>query len=130
LETQAQAGHVVGNKESLVLTACRHTSSIVVQAPRSGPFTVIHAASATAAASPPMARRRNRASACTIATPINTANQSPVVTWTTALVATSATEIHGRRRMNAAMAITPMPKASMRGWKYGSKEFALVRGTR
>src|SRR5213080_1591534 len=44
LAAQAHNGHSVGNRESLLATACRHVASILTSPSVNGPAVIIHAA--------------------------------------------------------------------------------------
>src|SRR2546428_13543028 len=74
LAAQAHNGHSVGNRESLLATACRHVASILTSPSLNGPV-IIHAAATRPIRAAPVLAGGRRGTAPTLATPSTTANQ-------------------------------------------------------
>ncbi len=126
--THAHAGHSFAKMKFRPPSALIQSGSIVDAADRSGPAATVHASNPAVAMPTSIPGTRQRLSTTISAVPISTANQNAVVPWQMPAIPTSPTAATFRCRTNAATAMMPKPNASRRGWKYGSSEFALVRG--
>ena len=126
----AHSGQSDGDSESLEATAASHAASIRTRGAPSTPPAAASRATTSTAGTANASRRRALTSSTAAATASTTAHHRAVVRCMTTAHAIRATVSRSRLRRSAASARSPRAKAIIRGWRYGSKEFALVRGMR